>query len=254
MLGPTRKNQMAQYIKLHSSATVRELSRKFNVSPMTVRRDLEELEANNMIARTHGGAMALEAPTPARDEIRSTLYTEQKSAIGAAAAQIVQDGQTVFVDAGSTTIELAKRLVDHSRLTVVTNYLRVLTLFADIPGIDVIGLGGSVFSPAWDFIGPIAEATLARFHCDIAFLGIRNLSLERGLTEANQFEASIKTLIIKQSQRVVLLADSSKFEKISPVHVADLSELDVIITDTRLPEELANAYRKSGPELWLAGD
>jgi DeoR/GlpR family transcriptional regulator of sugar metabolism len=252
VLAPDRQYRMSQYIKQRTSVTVNELSEFFQISTMTVRRDLERLEEAGQILRIHGGAMAVETPTGSREEMRATIQVSQKAAIGQAAARLVQDGQTIFVDAGTTTIELAKLLQDRRGLTLVTNSLRILTLLANSPGINVIGLGGSIYTGAWSFVGPIAEAALRRFHCDIAFLGIRNLSIERGLTENNYFEASVKSLIIKQSQNIVLLADSSKFERVSPVSVAPLADIDIIITDDQLRADLADAYRKTGVELILA--
>jgi DeoR/GlpR family transcriptional regulator of sugar metabolism len=252
MLAPDRQYRMAQYIKQRTSVTVNELSEFFQISTMTVRRDLERLEEAGQILRIHGGAMVVETLTGSHEEARATLQVNQKAAIGQAAARLVQDGQTIFVDAGTTTIELAKLLQDRRGLTLVTNSLRILTLLANSPGINVIGLGGSIYTGAWSFVGPIAEAALRRFHCDIAFLGIRTLSRERGLTESNYFEAAVKSLIIKQSQNIVLLADSSKFERVSPVSVAPLVDIHIIITDDQLRADWADAYRKTGIELILA--
>ena len=176
----------------------------------------------------------------------------QKSIIAEAAARLVKDGQTIFIDAGTTTVELVKCLKDRRGLTVVTNSVKVLFMLADSPDIDLIGLGGAVFGGAWSFVGPLTEAAIRHFHSDLTFLGISSLSLERGLTEVNYFEGDVKSLIIKQSQRVILLADSSKFERVSLHSVAKLSEIDVIITDDNLPDELVAAYEKTGVELILA--
>jgi DeoR/GlpR family transcriptional regulator of sugar metabolism len=164
----------------------------------------------------------------------------------------VQVGQTLFIDAGTTTIELAYRLHHHRGLTVVTNSVRVLTALADSSGINLVGLGGSVYSGAWSFVGPLAEAALRRFNADLAFMGITSVSLEHGLTEVNFFEAAIKSLMIQRARRVVLLADHSKFEKVSPVSVASLDEVPTVITDEQLSPELAEAYRRAGVELTLA--
>lgn len=254
MLSAERRNRIANIIRQKNSATVQDLSDYFNVSTMTIRRDLVKLEQDGEVVRIHGGAMAPETPKGSREEVRATLYSDNKAAIGAAATQLVSDGQTIFIDAGTTTIELAKRLQNRRGLTIVTNYLRILTLLANSPGINPIGLGGSIYTGAWSFIGPIAEATLRRFHCDIAFLGIRSLSLAHGLTENNYFEATVKNLVINQSQKVVLLLDSSKFESVSPVTVAPLKDIDVIITDNNLAPDLIEAYRSSGVELILADD
>jgi DeoR/GlpR family transcriptional regulator of sugar metabolism len=254
MLTYERQSHIIQFIQQRRSVSVsvKELSDQFNVSSMTIRRDLDALEKRGLVVRVHGGVIVPKDPASLREEVRAAMNMVQKSNIAEAAARLVKDGQTIFIDAGTTTVELVKRLKDRRGLTIVTNSLKVLYTLAESPGINLIGLGGAVFGGAWSFVGPLAETAIRHFHSDLAFLGIASLSLEHGLTEVNYFEGDIKSLIIKQSQRVVLLADSSKFEKVSPHSVAPLSDIDVIITDNHLPEELAAAYRKTGIELILA--
>jgi DeoR/GlpR family transcriptional regulator of sugar metabolism len=252
MLAQERQSRMVQYIKQRLTVSVNELSEYFDVSAMTVRRDLELLEEKGLVERIHGGAMAQPAVAGLREEERAIRNVDQKALIGEMAARLVQDGQTIFIDAGTTTIELARRLLDRRGLTVVTNSVKVLSTLADAPGINLVGVGGTVYGGAWSFVGPLAEAGIRRFLSDQAFLGITGLSLEHGLSEMTIFEANSKSLIIQQSQRAVLLADSSKFEKVSPISVAPLSDIDVIITDDRLSPDLVSAYQQTGVELVLA--
>jgi DeoR family fructose operon transcriptional repressor len=252
MLAQERQSRMVQYIKQRLTVSVNELSDFFDISAMTVRRDLELLEEKGLVARIHGGAMAQPTVAGLREEERAARNVHQKALIGEEAARLVQDGQTIFIDAGTTTIQLARRLLDRRGLTVVTNSVKVLSSLADAQGINLVGVGGTVYGGAWSFVGPLAEAAIRRFHTDLAFLGITGLSLERGLSEMTIFEATSKSLIVQQSQRAVLLADSSKFEKVSPISVAPLSEIDVIITDDSLPPDLVSAYQQTGVELILA--
>jgi DeoR/GlpR family transcriptional regulator of sugar metabolism len=252
MLFYQRQSQIIQFIQQRLSVSVNELSEQFGVSAMTIRRDLNALEKRGLVVRVHGGVILPKVPVSLREDERAAMNMTHKAAIAEAASRMVKDGQTIFIDAGTTTVELANRLKDHRGLTVVTNSVKILYKLADSPGINLIGLGGAVFGGAWSFVGPLAETAIRHFHSDLAFLGITSISLKHGLTEVNYFEGDIKSLIIKQSQRMVLLADSSKFEKISPHSVAPLSEIDVIITDDKLPEELAAAYRQTGIEVILA--
>ena len=249
MLSYERQTRILQFIHQRLSVSVNELSLNFNVTPMTIRRDLKVLEQKGLVMRIHGGVIIPNSPVALGEQERETISISQKAAIGEAAAGFVKNHQTVFIDAGTTPTELAKRLVNHQGLTVVTNSVKVLSILADAPGVNLIGVGGSVYGGAWSFVGSLAEAAIRRFHSDLAFLGITSISLDSGLTEVNYFEADIKTLIIKQSQRVILLADSSKFNKISPIHVANLSEIDMIITDDKLSPEWVEAYRSSGTEI-----
>jgi DeoR/GlpR family transcriptional regulator of sugar metabolism len=241
-----------QLIEERVSMSVQELSKHFDVSPMTIRRDLALLDEKGLVVRIHGGATAPETPVASREEVRGALHVVQKAAIGAAAANLVEDGQTLFIDAGTTTIELARRLCERRRLTVVTNSVRILAALADSPGINLIGLGGSIYGGAWSFVGPLAEAALRRFNGDIAFMGITSVSLEHGLTEVNFFEATIKSTMIQRARRVVLLADHSKFEKVSPVSVVSIKDLDMLITDEGLSPQLIAAYRGAGVNLFVA--
>jgi DeoR/GlpR family transcriptional regulator of sugar metabolism len=252
MLSYERQTRIVQFIQQRVSVSVNELSQNFGVSTMTIRRDLSNLEDKGLVVRIHGGVTVPGASIASREHERETISITQKMAIGACAVDLVEDHHTVFIDAGTTTTELAKRLVNRHGLTVVTNSVKVLTILADAPGVNLIGVGGSVYGGAWSFVGSLAESAIRRFNSDLAFLGITSLSLERGLTEVNYFESDTKSLIIKQSQRVVLMADSSKFEKISPISVAPLSEIDVIITDNKLSPELSEAYHRAGPEIILA--
>ncbi len=252
MLSYERQSHIIQYIEQRLSVSVKELSDKFKVSSMTIRRDLDALEKRGLVVRVHGGVIIPKMPPSLREEVRAAMNVVQKSNIAEAAARLVKDGQTIFIDAGTTTVEMVNHLKNRQGLTVVTNSVKVLYALAESPGINLIGLGGAVFGGAWSFVGPLTETAIRHFHSELAFLGITSLSLEHGLTEVNYFEGDIKSLIIKQSQRVVLLADSSKFEKVSPHSVAALSDIDVIITDDCLPEELSTAYWKTGIELILA--
>jgi DeoR/GlpR family transcriptional regulator of sugar metabolism len=243
---------MVEFVQQRTSVSVKELSQFFQVSEMTIRRDLENLEKKGLVTRIHGGVTRPISPIAMREKEREAVNISQKGCIGEASLRFVQEGQTIFIDAGTTTVELAKLLINRRGLTVVTNSVKVLSVLADAPGINLIGIGGAVYGGAWSFVGSMAEAAIRRFHSDLAFLGITSISLDHGLTEINYFEADMKSLIIKQSQRVVLLADSSKFEKVSPISVAPLAEIDVIISDELLSPRLVEAYQHSGPELVLA--
>jgi len=251
MLSYERQSRMVDFVQQRMSVSVNELSQFFQVSTMTIRRDLEILESKGLVTRIHGGVTSPNRPAASREKEREAVNISQKAAIAETGLHFIEDGQTIFIDAGTTTAEVAKLLVQKHGLTVVTNSVKVLSILADAPGINLIGVGGVVYGGAWSFVGSLAEAAIRRFHSDLTFLGITSLSLDNGLTEINYFEADIKALIIKQSQRVVLLADSGKFEKVSSISVAPLSEVDAIITDDRLAPALVEAYRKIVPDVIL---
>jgi DeoR family transcriptional regulator, fructose operon transcriptional repressor len=252
MLPYERQTRMVELIQQWTSVSVKELSDFFQVSEMTIRRDLEVLESKGLVSRIHGGATGPNSPVALREDERQEVNIIQKAAIAEVALRYVEDGQTIFIDAGTTTAGFANLLTNRKSLTIVTNSVKVLSILADSTGINLIGTGGSVYGGAWSFVGSMAEAAIRRFNSDITFLGITSLSLDHGLTEINYFEADTKSNIIKQSQKVILLADSSKFEKVSAMSVAKLEDIDVIITDDRLSKTYIESYQRAGPELILA--
>lgn len=252
MLSSERRQEILILLKQRSSLTIHELSNYFNVSPMTIRRDLDFLAQEDRVLRIRGGVMAKELPRTDRDEFRAITHIQQKKLIARYAYEFIQERQTYFIDTGTTTLELAKLLVGFHNITVITNSINVLYTLASSEGINLIGLGGSVYSGARSFIGQFAESALRRFYCDVGFLGIRSLSVEQGLAERNFFEADLKHLIIKQSRRTILLADSSKFDRTSPIQVASIADINAIVTDEGISPILVKAIQDSGVEVHIA--
>jgi DeoR/GlpR family transcriptional regulator of sugar metabolism len=247
-----RQQKILQMLQQRSSLSISELSQLFEVTPMTIRRDVDSLVEMDKVIRVHGGVMVKELPKPEREEYRATTHIEQKKAIARYACKLVSERQTLFIDTGSTTLELAKLLVDFHNITVITNSINVLSVLASSPGINLIGLGGAVYTGARSFIGQFAEAAMKRFYCDIAFLGMRSVSVDEGLTEQNFFEADLKQLIMKQSRRKVLLVDSSKFLRLSPIQVAPVTEVNDIVTDEGLSSDIVTAIDVLGVKVHLA--
>ena len=145
MLTYERQSHINQFIQQRLSVSVKELSDQFKVSSMTIRRDLSALEKRGLVVLVHGGVIVPKVPASSREEVRAAMNMVQKSNIAEAAARLVKDGQTIFIDAGTTTVELVNRLKDRRGLTVVTNSVKVLYILAESPGINLIGLGGAVF-------------------------------------------------------------------------------------------------------------
>lgn len=253
MLAAERRNQIIELIRSTGATKVSELARRFSVSPMTIRRDLECLEQEGLILRTHGGALA---PTTLSQDLplasKASSHLEEKASIAEWALRMIRDGEAIILDAGSTTLQLARRLRGFERLTVVTNDLKIAAELADTPGLRVICTGGYVQPQVYSLHGEPAENVLQSLHVDLAFLGADAVDPQYGVMTRNLDKVRIKQLIIRAAARSVLLADHSKFGRRVFVRICPLHQIHLIITDEGLDPKMAQAVREAGVELMVA--
>ncbi len=250
MFGEERKEKIVHYINQNNRASVAELSKEFAASEVTIRRDLKELEDANLIRRTHGGALSLESvnyePTFLEKEESCRL---EKIAIAKRAAELIENGDTILLDSGTTTYYLVQHLKAFTNLTVVTNSTSFVPILKDCPGIELIVTGGSLRSSTEALVGPITELALARMHVDKAFVATNAIDLEIGLTTPNLLEAATKKSMLQAAKQVILLADHSKLNKIAFAQVAKLEKIDIFITDDRLSPIEKKEIEKLGVEV-----
>jgi DeoR family transcriptional regulator, fructose operon transcriptional repressor len=231
MFTEERHQQILSYLNKYHRASVPELSQVFQVSESTIRRDLSELEQKEMLRRTHGGAVSVDfvRMEPTVREKQTTNLSEKES-IAKTASEWIKEKETILLDSGTTTLQLAKHL--HSlNLTIVTNSVSVLTELQDMKNIELLSTGGTVRSQIGAMVGPYAEGFIRRIKVDKLFLGINGVDVRNGLSTPNVLEAQIKKEMISAARQVILLCDHSKLGKITLHQVAPLSEIDVIITD-----------------------
>ncbi len=248
MLTEERYRAILEQLGRQETVRVSELSARFGVSIETIRRDLTYLEEQNLLRRIHGGAVRTGAPVEmtGREERRATHW-EEKLELGETACQLVQEGQVVTMDASTTNLAAAMAMKKrfHS-LTVITNCLPVINELATAPGFTLL-IPGGVFRPAeQSIVGALAEENMDAFHADVGFISMSGVSLSGGLTDFGMEEISIKKKIMKNTAVNYVLADSSKFERISMVRIGALQDVDGIVTDSRLPASIEDAYRKKG--------
>jgi len=220
---------------------------------MTIRRDFTTLEQASLLRRIHGGAVSArgrsyEPPVLARVH----EMPEAKRAIGRLAASLVHEGDSIALDIGTTTLELARHLIGLHDITVLTNALPIANLLTDQPNIRLMLCGGVVRPGERSLIGPVAEYTFSQFYVDKAFLGIGGVDLEAGLTEYNTDDAQIKRTIIRNAQRRILLTDSRKFGLKTFSSVAPLSAVNDIVTDDGLSQEYREALEREGITIHIA--
>lgn len=242
-----RKLFIRDAIKSSGTVIVSELAKELNVSEMTVRRDLSELELEGCLKRTHGGAVldvsrSYEPPFT----LRKTVNLEAKERIGLRAASFVEEGDTIAVDSGTTALEFAKHLQNFRNLTIVTPSIHIASLFLANPGVETILAGGMVRKTEGSLIGEITRRTFENLYFDKFFMSTAGLSPEAGFTEYIIDDAVIKKLIVSHSKTTYSLINSEKFEKTAFSQVCRLSDVDMIITEKEPESRLKRALLESG--------
>jgi DeoR/GlpR family transcriptional regulator of sugar metabolism len=252
MLAAERQARIAHQISREKSVTVSELSAQFSVSDMTIRRDLQRLEDEGLLVRTYGGAVAHLVEQDAAFGVREQSQPEEKEAIARVAASLVSPGDTVILDAGTTTACVARHLHGKTGLTVITTSLHVLRELGADGQITLIATGGTVRQATLSFVGSWAEEMLSQFHADVLFLAATAVDLERGLYNSNVFEIGVKQQMIRSARRVILVADHTKFGRQSTAKIGGLADVHSVITDDSIAPEIPIALRAHDVEVRLA--
>jgi DeoR/GlpR family transcriptional regulator of sugar metabolism len=244
---------MAQFIQQQQQVSVHELCDAFSISLATARRDLDALAEQGKIKRVHGGAVALSRdgipsgePCPPPTLSRSAEQASEKARIGAAAAALVNEGETIFLSSGSTVLEVALHLRSARRLNVITNSLPVLNVLAGAPGINLVALGGVLNRGEMSLIGHITQQALSEVRADKVFIGIYGVDLQHGLTNTDLQETLTDRAILKIGREVILLADHTKCGRAAAAFVAPLSAIHTLITDAGAPAQFIAGVQALG--------
>jgi len=246
MTANSRREEIYHLAVTTGLASVEELSNRFQVTASTIRRDLALLNGQGKLARTYGGAMAMGAHPEASLRQRTGEAFEQKSAIARFAAALVQPGESILLDGGSTVGALAHELRNFEKLSVTTPGINTLQELADSPGIDVVCLGGRLRALSQSFFGPLAEASLERMTFDRVFLGADAVTAEDGICEADHAQTRLKELMARRGTHTYVLADSSKLG-LRPFHAwARLALPWTLVTDDGADPVQLEKFRKAG--------
>ena len=255
MLVEERRRHIIDLLDKSKRVTVRELSGIFSVSAVTVRADLEALSQMGALVRSHGGAVKSLSPAPDLPiSLKERVRQNEKARIGAIAANMIQDGETVIFDSGTTTAAVAKCVADLrlESLTVITNALNIALVLANLPQVRIIMLGGFLRGGALSMVGPHAEQALSNLNADRMFLGVDGIDPEVGLTTPDVLEAQLSALMIRVSREVIAVADSSKFMQRSLSIIGKLDAMHKLITDDGIPQEMLDALDAAGVEVIIA--
>jgi DeoR/GlpR family transcriptional regulator of sugar metabolism len=247
-----RQNLILDLLLRQGRLTVAEIVERFKVSEATARRDLEALAEQGKIQRVHGGALPLRQapPEPPLLQRESEQFFEKRR-IAQAVAALVQDGETVFIASGSTTLQVARQLRGRL-LTVITNSLPVMNTLANVPNMSLIGIGGELRQSELSFVGHIAEQAIAELRADKVILGVHALSIEHGLTSDYLPEVLTDRAILKIGREVILVADHTKFNTVSTAFIAPITAVHCLVTDSAAPAEQVAALRELGLRVILA--
>jgi len=249
MLLDQRRRNVLQIIEKEGFVSLNRLSERVGASESTVRRDLEYLETIGQVRRTRGGASYVgESLTPLDERITQAL--PQKQAVGKAAAALVQPGEAVLLDGGTTTLEVARHLVGKS-LQVVTNSLPIANLLANQPDIELIVLGGYVYPKTGVALGPVTMAALAQIHVRRLFTGVSGIT-ERGLFNSNTLLVDTERCMLAAAEEVVVVTDSSKLGHSALAHLCPLDKVHRVIVDAGISDEWRKTFADLGVEVTIA--
>ncbi len=235
----------------HELIQVSDLASLLDVSTVTIRKDLTELEKANKLYRSHGKAILINPYISNRPlNEKEKLATEEKKLIGKTAASLISKDDSIIIASGTTMLALARAIQPINRLTVISASLQVSDILADNDAIDIIQLGGSLRESSRSVVGKFAEQPLEEFSCSKLFLGVDGIDLDFGITTTDIRE-SLNRAMMRTAQKTIVLADSSKFRRRGFSKIANMDEIDQIITDSNITEKIAQRIKELGIELTI---
>lgn len=253
MLPNQRKSKILDILKEDGSAKVAELSRIFKVTEVTIRQDLEKLEDDGLIVREHGGAFLKDIPSQVQSlTLANQDNLELKEKIAAKCIEFIESGDTIILDAGSTTTEIAKKLIGYKNLTVITNALNISLMLGTEPGIDVIMTGGEFKPPTLSLTGQKAADFFEGLNVQKLFLATAGISLKSGLTYPSLSDLVVKKAMINAADTTYLVADHTKFGKNALASLGALSLIDYIITDSGMEQKDKKVFKNHEIEVIIA--
>ena len=252
VLNEERRRAILDLLSCQGRVLVTELSRHFETSPVTIRKDLDVLHAHGMVHRTHGGALpsrdgALEDPTLREKE---KLHRQEKLRIADSAASMVKEGQVIILDSGTTATAIARALRSFHNLTIITNAVNIAAELAGT-GVEVILTGGTLRKNSFSLVGSIAEETLRGLSADLLFLGVDGFDVHYGLSTPNLLEAKVNRVMVEVAKHTVAVCDSSKFGRRSLSLIVPTSALQEVITDRGAPKSDLRVLKQASIEVTL---
>lgn len=255
MLTAERKRYILELLQEKNYVSVAELSADFKVSEVTIRKILNELDSYGYLKRTRGGAISISISKDEFEEKeKEKTNIKEKKAIAKAAYDYIENGNIIFLDAGSTTLELVRLIKNGNKrnLVVVTNAINIAYEMTEAEDIDLILIGGCVRHRILSCVGSIAEKAIESLYFDKLFLGANSADIVHGITTPNIYEAQVKQQMLKSTKEVILITDYSKFGKVSLSQICPVKTINRLITDSKTPEEYVSKIRDLGVKVTIS--
>jgi len=251
----TRRAKILDELELNGEVTVRDLSNKFNISEVTIRNDLDHLEKQNMLIRARGGAIKIKffkmgIDPPLSDKGKEFLKEKQR--IASAALKLIEDEDSIVLDSGTTTTEIAKKLEQFNNLTIITNALNIASILTEYPGFNIYMPGGVLRKKSLSLVGSLACENFKKFYCDKLFLGVDGFDTLQGISTPNAEEAHLNSIMVGMAKKVIVVTDSRKFSRRRFGFIAPISAIHVVITDSGITEEDKVRLENQGVKVIIA--
>ena len=254
VIAEERRLKILEILEARKTVSVKELKETFGVSEDTIRQDLKILDEQKLLRRIYGGAVrvkkgSVEIPF----SLREITNREVKEAIGKEGARLIEDGDSLIFDASTTALQVACNIDPAKRVTILTTSLDICISLANNPNVSVIATGGTLHPLSMSFVGPQAEGAIQNYLADCLFLGAKAISLEqKAIADAFELEAHLKKVMIRSARKVIVVAESRKFEEQAFFKVADLNAVHVIVTDQHVNPQIVNILEEMGIEVRIA--
>jgi DeoR/GlpR family transcriptional regulator of sugar metabolism len=244
-----RRQEILRRVDEAGRVSVGELSQQLGVSEVTIRADLQALAEQNLIIRTHGGAISANNMVDLALTLRRQRQVQEKSRIGQAGAALVGDGDAIFLDSSSTALAIVQHLKQHRHLTIITNSLVITQEMQDTPGVRVVMTGGTLQRETASLVGLDGLEMLRKFNIQKGFFGAHGLNLPEGLTDVSADEAEVKRALVEMCRQTIAILDATKWGRVGLASFARPDQLDTVITNADAPAELVEAVRAVGIEV-----
>jgi len=253
MLAAERINKIAKIVSKNGGIKTSELSKMFDVSEMTILRDIASLENKGLLKRVYGGAISANNKINNKDEIsslvRGKIHAEEKSKIAELACKLVKPGEQIFIDPSTTCLALARKIKDIPDINVITNGLDIINELINSDNVRLTCLGGDFHKLSMSFLGPISEIPLREIYFDKVFISPAGCTVSQGITEVNVYSVAIRKTIIENAKEVILLADHSKFDKVSLYKICSWERINIVITNKEPDEKYIKLFKDNNIEL-----
>ena len=247
-----RQQHILTLARQMGAVQVDELALRFDVTPQTIRKDLNDLCDSRLLTRTHGGAMLTSGVENMAYEARRNLATAEKIVIGRRAATLIPNNCSLFINIGTTTEEVARALMHHEGLLVITNNIHVATILMPCLKIEVILAGGSLRRSDGGIVGESATDFISQFKVDYAVIGTSAIDSDGALLDFDYREVRVSKAIVSNARNVILVADAMKFTRSAPVRIGHLADVDIFVTDQPPPEPVSNLCQHGGVTVEIA--